>query len=139
MPSSQTNRFVRDFAESARVCSRCKAPAQSGGENWESSGAHCHSIRDHRQFFAGFSEALRKQADREADINAQYQKTVTNYFRLEQYEAARQKLLPQESKKSPPDQTEVEQWLRISEQNFRVDKWNPCQGYAATRSSSFVK
>ena len=32
-----------------------------------------------------------------------------------------------------------QRWLRISEQNFRADKWNPCQGYAASRSSSFVK
>ena len=91
------------------------------------------------QFFLGLDEAMRKQADRDGDLDARFQKNVTNYFRQEQYEAARPKLLPQESKKSPPDQTEVEQWLRISEQNFRADKWNPCQGYAASRSSSFVK
>ena len=27
-------------------------------------------------------------------------------------------------------------WLRIFEQNFRADKWNLCQGYAASRSGS---
>jgi hypothetical protein len=27
-------------------------------------------------------------------------------------------------------------WLRISAQHFRADKWNLCQGYAASRSGS---
>ena len=33
----------------------------------------------------------------------------------------------------------IVRWLRILEQNFRADKWNLCQGYAASRSGSFVK
>jgi hypothetical protein len=28
---------------------------------------------------------------------------------------------------------------RSFEQNFRVDMWNVCRGYAATRNGSFVK
>jgi hypothetical protein len=32
-----------------------------------------------------------------------------------------------------------QRWLRIFEQNFRADKWNLCQGYAASRIGSFVK
>jgi len=30
-------------------------------------------------------------------------------------------------------------WLRLFEQNFRVDKWNLRLGYAAARSGSVVK
>src|SRR5215471_17008779 len=30
-------------------------------------------------------------------------------------------------------------WLRMFEQNFRADKWNLCQGYAASRIGGFVK
>jgi hypothetical protein len=33
----------------------------------------------------------------------------------------------------------TQRWLRIFEQNFRADKWNLCQGYAASRIGGFVK
>ena len=34
----------------------------------------------------------------------------------------------------------LQQWPRLFEQKFRVDKWNVCRGgYAATRIGSFVK
>jgi hypothetical protein len=30
-------------------------------------------------------------------------------------------------------------WSRLSEQNFRVDKWNLCRGHAAARSDGSLK
>ena len=33
----------------------------------------------------------------------------------------------------------VKRWSRLSEQNFRIDKWSVCRGYAAKRRGSGVK
>jgi hypothetical protein len=55
------------------------------------------------EFFLGIGDETRKQADRDADLDAKLNKLLTSYFQYEQMLATRDKQLPQKSRQSSAD------------------------------------
>jgi hypothetical protein len=54
-------------------------------------------------FFVGLGEEIRKQSDREVELDGKFNKQLTNYFQVEQMLATRVKLLPHLSHQSSAD------------------------------------
>ena len=55
------------------------------------------------EFFLGLGDEIRKQADRDTELDGKFSKLVTNYFQSEQMLATRDKQLPQKSRQTSAD------------------------------------
>jgi predicted ribosome quality control (RQC) complex YloA/Tae2 family protein len=55
------------------------------------------------EFFLGLGDEIRKQADRDAELDGKFNKLLTSYFQHEQMLATRDKQLPQKSRQSSAD------------------------------------
>jgi len=64
---------------------------------------------------------MQKQAERAAELDAQFPKLLANYFKLEEYTATRQKLLLHENQKSPPEDEEAEPELQPESETVPSD------------------
>jgi hypothetical protein len=54
-------------------------------------------------FFLGLGDEIKKQADRDTELDGKFHKLLTSYFQVEQMLATREKLLPQLSRQSSAD------------------------------------
>ena len=55
------------------------------------------------EFFLGLGDEIRKQADRDAELDGKFNKLLTSYFQHQQMLATRDKQLPQKSRQSSAD------------------------------------
>jgi hypothetical protein len=73
-------------------------------EKWAGALQHIADRHDMAmEFFLGLGDEIRKQADRDAELDGRFNKLLTSYFHDEQMLATRDKQLPQKSRQSSAD------------------------------------
>lgn len=99
----QTAESLKKQAATAETAADCKRLIKAAEKYADAGPRLAAQYEQAMAFFLGVGDEIKKQADRDVELDGRFNKQLTGYFQAEQMLATRDKLLPQKNRQSSAD------------------------------------